>query len=144
MSDHLQTVALKEVAGRAEAVLVVTPARPPQRNEVIDITPKGEAPLKEKYPSFRRYFYRFRVEELLFAVSPEGRPKVGEVVEVDRASYGYDLKVHKLRYLDGVNKITMHESYEPSASPGEGAQILFVSRSPMETWAFACDISLEG
>ena len=145
MSDWRKGVSLKEAASRAEVVVVATPGRPDHRVQRITITPGGGPPT-EKYPDFGRVLYRYRIEEILWSEEARGLPVAGKEIEIDSASWGYDFTVHKKRYLEGVNKITIHESYEPAGTAGEGAsdprRILFLARLG-KGWSFVSDISAE-
>jgi hypothetical protein len=145
MSDWREPVTLEEAARRAEVVLVATPGRPDHRVQRISITPGGGPPT-EKYPDFGRVLYRYRVEEVLWSKGSRELPRPGTEIEIDSASWGYDFTVHKKRHLEGVNKITIHEDYQPSGAAEEGAEdprrILFLNRWG-KGWAFVCDISAE-
>ena len=140
MSDHHRSVGLEDVIFRVELAIVATPARPKHRWEKVEIKSSKEC------PPFGRNLYRFRVKEIVWARRGVTPPKVGEVIEVDSASYGYDLTVHKKYYLENIRKITLHEVYEPSAGEGEAAKdsrrIVLLDRLD-PGWSFACDQSAE-
>jgi hypothetical protein len=135
MSGRLEPVTLEEAMARTEAVVVARPLEPEIRRIEIPLTPDG------KHPPFGRILYRFRVEEVL-----KGELAAGEEIEVDNPSWGYDLVVHRKRYLEGVNKITIHESYESSITNEElkadPRRILLLGKSD-EGWEFTCRGSSE-
>src|SRR5688572_6233482 len=120
---------------RSEAVVVARPLDPPHRFVDIPISPDGA------HPSFRRILYRYRVEEVL-----QGKVEAGSGIEVDNPAWGYDLTVHKKRYLEGVNKITIHEAYESSLTQedlkADPRQILLLNQT-QEGWEFTCPGSIE-
>jgi hypothetical protein len=135
MSGHLDRVTLEEAMARTQAVVVARPLEPEIRRIEIPLAPDGA------HPPFGRIRHRFRVAEVL-----KGKLAAGEEIEVDNPSWGYDLIVHKKRYLEGVNKITIHESYESSITSEElradPRRILLLNKTD-EGWEFTCPGSSE-
>jgi hypothetical protein len=156
MSDHLNKVPLERLVEFSQLVIVARPAEPPEMEEQIDITPPGSEP-SAAFPPFIRVRRRFVVEEILqprsserppppgLTMTRDATPALGDVIEVDSASHDYDLGVHRKRYVENVNRITIHETYDPEDLPEKhsSSRLVFLRRRG-ECWSFAFDPGEEG
>lgn len=142
MSDYVKKVPLERLVEFSQFVIVARPAEPPHMEEPIDITPPGSEP-SSAFPPFLRVRRRFVVEEILQPMS--GAPAPGDVIEVDSASYEYDLGVHRKSYVENVHRITLHEMYDPEDLPDQSSasRLVFLRRRG-EDWSFAYDPGEEG
>jgi hypothetical protein len=156
MSDYRKKVLLGHLIKFSELMIVARPAEPPEMEEQIDITPPGSEP-SEAFPPFIRVRRRFVVEEILhpkrdkhppppgLMMTPDITPALGHVIEVDSASYDYDLGVHRKRYVEHVHKITIHEIYDPEDLPENlsSSRLVFLKRRG-ECWSFTHNPGEEG
>ena len=156
MSDHLKKVPLERLVEFSQLVIVARPAEPPEIEEQIDITPPGSEP-SAAFPPFIRVRRRFVVEEILHpnsgklpplpgvTMARNVTPAPGDVIEVDSATHDYDLGVHLKRYVENVNRITLHEMYDPEDPPANpsSSRLVFLRRRD-ECWTFAFDPGEEG
>jgi len=129
---------LAEVIASSDVVVVAVPADPPTRLIAIDITPKGQRPDAKKWPPYTRVLQRFVVREVLSdrarngivvpATSPKLKPDV--VIEVDSATNGSDLWLHRSYYVDGMSESPIYESYVAEGTSTSTTKILFLQHQP--------------
>jgi hypothetical protein len=158
MSGRVEKVSLERLVDASGLVIVARPAAPPEREEPIDITPPGKNP-SSAFPPFLRVQRRYRVLEILFSETRSGKflappgevrqddtPAPGELIEVDAEAYEYELGVHRKRYLDRIDKITIREVYDPEEVPekSSGPRLVFLQRRGGKGWRFAVDPGEEG
>jgi hypothetical protein len=140
VSGVVQPATLEQAIGMADAVVVATPGRPPERIEMIGITPGG-GPATEEYPAFRQVFHRYRIDEVLF-----GDAETGADIEVSPNSGGITLETHRLYYVKKINKILLHLDYRTSLTPADektGPGRILLLRKAGDGWAFAYGMSVE-
>jgi hypothetical protein len=158
MSNYLKKVTFKCLVEFSELVIVARPAEPPEMEEEIDITPPGSEP-SAALPPFIRVRRRFVVEEILqpksrkpppppsvrLTMTRDATPALGDVIEVDSASHDKDLGEHRKRYVEKVDKIMIHERYDPEDLPEKrsSSRLVFLRRRG-ECWSFAYDPGEEG
>ena len=144
MSRRVRVASLEEVLQKTQVVLCAALANPSYRLESIPIAPKQEAS-PERFPAFTRCICRYLVEEVISSSSSK-TPKPGEEIEVSGPAWRYELAIYKKRYLEGLNKITLHTEYRPTGSDGaldNDKLILFLRYQSRDGWTFAYPNSVE-
>jgi hypothetical protein len=122
-SERHDEIPLSQVVTASHLIVLARPAEPTFRKVSVDITPKGKAP-RAKAPPFEYRVQRWVVEALL---TPSGKVKPGDTLEVSPADWEYRLTIHRKMHLEGINKIGLYEVYRPSAAPkDEPRRILFL------------------
>lgn len=139
---HYRGVTLAQLIEQSDLVLVVKPARPPQRKIEIAI---GKDAQGHEAPAFVRVLSRFQVDA---ALSDAGRDLVGKTIEVDGAHWQQSLSMHQSYYLKGVSKSPIYPRYEGAVAPAEGEPkdpsiIVFLRRDGESGLAFVVDGAIE-
>lgn len=135
----IEEISLQRVLKESTAAIEALDDDPPTRSEVIEITPPGKNPDKDRWPPITHHLARVVVVAVLYDAS--GKLKPEDHLEIESANWQRKLDLHKKAYLQGVHKSLLYPSYVPSDAAAKAdvkTRIYFLARKDQQ-WRFAID-----
>ncbi len=137
-SEHHQSLELPELISASRLIAIVEADTPADKKTTIAF-PKRKNVSGEPLQPYVRIQQRFVVREVLKG----DQALAGKKLEVDIADYEGHKTVYEKYYFEGVRKIPIYRTYEPSTQPKGPRSIVFlVSRG--ERWEFTAQGAIEG